>query len=146
MILAAVFEIVHDLADDSAAPIGRDCRFEMNFAMGAIGASERIGDRAVERLRTLLAKWRNNPGGFCFALTRRDTRRLDICVADRAEGRIEKRCGRTQAIQTLRSATYFNQMRIIAQSGQRYDQAGRFRRACSFPTREERAFADVPPG
>lgn len=50
-----VFKIVDAFADDASAFIWRDCAQKVDFAVCAIGASERIGNRAIERVRASLA-------------------------------------------------------------------------------------------
>jgi hypothetical protein len=68
MNLTTVLKIVNDLANDTAAAVCGHCCIEVNFAMGAVGAREHGRYFTIERLGTLLAKWRNDTHGFCFAL------------------------------------------------------------------------------
>ena len=66
--LATVFKFVDDLANDTTTAVrGHGC-VEVNRAMGTVGTGKGIGDRTLERFRAFLAKWRDNPDGFCFAL------------------------------------------------------------------------------
>jgi hypothetical protein len=55
-----VFKIVNAFADDASAFIWRDCAQKVDFAVCAIGASERIGNRAIERVRASLALRRDD--------------------------------------------------------------------------------------
>ena len=57
VVVAVVFEAVDELADDSAAQVGRDRTVEMERAVSAVGAGELALDRTVEGLRALPAKW-----------------------------------------------------------------------------------------
>jgi hypothetical protein len=92
--LTPVFKIVNDLANDAAASVrGHRC-IKINFAMGAVGARERCLNSTFERFRTLLAKWRNDTDGFCFASLAKVFASLSPAAAESAHRRIEKRRGR----------------------------------------------------
>jgi len=68
MNLATVFKFVDDLANDTATAVrGHGC-VEVNRAMGTVGTGKGVGDRTLERFGAFLAKWRDDPDGFCFAL------------------------------------------------------------------------------
>jgi hypothetical protein len=96
MNLTAVLKIVNDLANDTAAAVcGHRC-IKVNFAMGAIGASERGRDSAFEGLGTLLAKWWDDTHGFCFALLAKVLAGLSLAAAESAYRRIQKRCSRLE--------------------------------------------------
>src|SRR5439155_3846626 len=60
MDLAAVFKIENDVANNTAAAVGRDGGIEMERAMRAVGAGKRGCDCTVKRLGTFHAKWRYN--------------------------------------------------------------------------------------
>src|SRR4030095_11672865 len=94
MNLAPVLKIVNDLANDTAPAVcGHRC-IKVNFAMGAVGASERRRYSALEGLGTLLAKWRNDTHGFCFALIAEMLAGLSFAAAESAYRRVQKRCSR----------------------------------------------------
>jgi hypothetical protein len=96
MNLAPVLKIVNDLANDTAAAVcGHRC-IKVNFAMGAVGASERRRYSALEGLGTLLAKWRNDTHGFCFALIAEMLAGLSFAGAESAYRRVQKRCSRLE--------------------------------------------------
>src|SRR2546429_9450042 len=86
------------LADDPRPPVGGNRRVEMDCAMGAIGARKRACDCALKWLGTLLAERRDNAGSFCFALMAKIFTGSDICAADGANRRLEKRYDRTHSI------------------------------------------------
>ena len=89
MNLAPVLKIVNDLANDTAAAVcGHRC-IKVNFAMGAVGASERRRYSALEGLGTLLAKWRNDTHGFCFALIAEMLVGLSFAGAESAYRRVQ---------------------------------------------------------
>jgi hypothetical protein len=94
--LTPVLKIVNDLANDTAAAVRSHCCIKVNFAMGAVGACERARDGAFEGLGTLLAKWRNDTHGFCFALLAEIFASLSLASAESAYRRVEKRCGRLE--------------------------------------------------
>ena len=94
--LTPVLKIVNDLANDTAAAVcGHRC-IKVNFAMGAIGASERGRDSAFEGLGTLLAKGRNDTHGFCFALLAKVLAALSLAAAESAYRWVQKRCSRLE--------------------------------------------------
>lgn len=64
--------------------------------MGAVGASERRRYSALEGLGTLLAKWRNDTHGFCFALLAEMLAGLSFAAAESAYRRVQKRCSRLE--------------------------------------------------
>jgi hypothetical protein len=66
--LPAIFEIVHDPANDSAASVGGDGRLKFESAMGAVRTGEISINRPGERLGTGLAKRRHNPAQFATAI------------------------------------------------------------------------------
>ncbi len=91
--LTAVLKVVNDPANDTAAAVcGHRC-IKVNFAMGAVGASERRRYSAFEGLRTLLAKGCNDTHGFCFALLAKILAGLSFAAAESAYRRVQKRCG-----------------------------------------------------
>src|SRR6266852_2416747 len=96
--LTPVLKVMNDLADDPTAPVGGNGGVEMDCAMGAIGARKRACDCAFKRLGTPLAERRDNAGSFCFAPITKIFTGSDICAADGANRRIEKRCDRTYSI------------------------------------------------
>ena len=59
--------------------------------MSTVGASKRTGDGAFEWLGAFLAKRRDDADGFSFALVAEIFTSTNICSADRANRRIEKR-------------------------------------------------------
>ena len=94
MNLAAVFEIENDLPNDSAAAECGHGGVEINLAMRAVRAIERVCDRARERFRAFRAKRRNDARDFRFAFTAKIFARLDIVRANGAHRWIEERCQR----------------------------------------------------
>jgi hypothetical protein len=92
--LTPVLKIVNDLANDTAAAVRSHRCIKVNFAMGAIGAVERRRNSAFEGLGTLLAKWRNDTHGFCFASLAEIFAGLSLATAESAYRRVEKRRGR----------------------------------------------------
>jgi hypothetical protein len=92
--LTPVLKIVNDLANDTAAAVRSHRCIKVNFAMGAVGACESCPNSAFEGLGTLLAKWRNDAHGLCFALFTQIYASLGFGAADSAHRRIEKRRGR----------------------------------------------------
>ena len=78
--------------------------------MGAVGAPERGRYSAFEGLGTLLAKWRNDTHGFCFALIAEMLAGLSFAAAESAYRRVEKRCSRLEQFKLAKrdhiSATY----------------------------------------
>jgi hypothetical protein len=94
--LMPVLKIMNDLANDTTTAVcGHRC-IKVNFAMGAIGASECGCYSAFEGFRTLLAKWRNDTHGFCFALIAEMLAGLSFAAAESAYRRVQKRCSRLQ--------------------------------------------------
>ena len=89
--LVTVLEPVNDLAHNPAAAICRHRCVEMDSSMSTVGASKCTGDRAFEWLGALLAKRRDDADGFSFALVAEIFTSTNICSADRANRRIEKR-------------------------------------------------------
>src|SRR5437762_14385243 len=63
-----VFEVVDQAPNDAATPINRDRCLEMQFAMAAVRARKRIGNRAGERLGANLAERRHDPHYFRIAI------------------------------------------------------------------------------
>jgi hypothetical protein len=96
MNLTPILKIMNDLPNDTAAAVCGHCRVKVNFAMGAVGASERSRYGAFEGLGTLLAKWCNDAHGFCFALLTEILAGLGFAAADSAYRRVQKRCGRLE--------------------------------------------------
>jgi hypothetical protein len=92
--LTPVLKIVNDLANDTAAAVRSHRCIKVNFAMCAVGACEHGRNSAFEGLGTLLAKWRNDTHGFCFALLAEIFASLSLAGAESAYGRVKKRCGR----------------------------------------------------
>jgi len=91
MNLATVFKFVDDLANDTATAVcGHGC-VEVNRAMGTVGARKYSGESAVERFRAFLAKWRDDPDGFCFALIAEVLASSNAFPADCATRRVQKR-------------------------------------------------------
>ena len=86
-----VFKCVDAFADDAAAPIRRDCTFKVDFTVCAVGASERIGNRAIERIRASLAKWRRDALSRFRALFANMNAALGIRATTRAMGRETER-------------------------------------------------------
>jgi|SRR6516225_11431733 len=66
--LATILKFVDDLANDTATAVcGHGC-VEVNRAMGTVRTDKSVDDRTLERFRAFLTKWRDDAGGFCFAL------------------------------------------------------------------------------
>jgi hypothetical protein len=91
MDLATVFKFVGDLANNTATTVrGHGC-VEVNRAMGTVGAGKGVGDRTLERFRAFLAKWRDDPDGFCFALVAEVLASSNALPADCTTWRVQKR-------------------------------------------------------
>jgi len=102
MNLAAVFKFVDDLANDTATAVRCHGGVEVNRAMGTVGTGKGVGDRTLERFRAFLAKWRDDPDGFCFALVAEVLASSNAFSADSATGRVQKRYGRLQQFKLLK--------------------------------------------
>ena len=113
MNLTAVFKIVDDLANDTAAAVcGHRC-IKVNCAMGAVGAGERAGNSAFEGLGALLAKWRNDTHGLCFALLAEIFASSTSCRRKLRIPAGKEATRPLRTIQTCEARSYFNQVRII---------------------------------
>jgi hypothetical protein len=102
MNLATVFKFVDDLANDTATAVCAHGCVEVNRAMGTVGTGKGVGDRTLERFRAFLAKWRDDPDGFCFALIAEVLVSSNAFPADCATRRVQKRYGRVQQIKLLK--------------------------------------------
>jgi hypothetical protein len=58
--LLSVFELMQNFANQTTAPVSGDGAIEMELAMFAIGATERLGDRARKWLGTFRAEGRDD--------------------------------------------------------------------------------------
>jgi hypothetical protein len=94
--LMPVLKIVNDLANDTAAAVCGHRSIKVNFAMGAVGTSERGRYSAFEGLGTLLAKGCNDTHGFCFALLAEILSGFSFAAAESAYRRVQKRCSRLE--------------------------------------------------
>jgi hypothetical protein len=91
MPLLSVLEIVHQFAHDAAAAISRDSSIEMQGALFAIGAAERLGNGAEERLGTFCAERRHNSRGAALAARTKIFVPFDGFRTGNAGWRIKKR-------------------------------------------------------
>src|SRR5438477_5917987 len=98
MNLPAVLKSEHNLPNDSAAAIRRDCGFEMQSAMSAIRAGQGVADRGRKWLGALCAKWRRNPRKLRIAAGAKIFARLDILRANRAGRRVKQRRNRAEKL------------------------------------------------
>src|SRR4029453_12129473 len=87
--LTPILKVVNDLANNTAATVRSHCCIKVNFAMSAVGACERGRNCAVERLGALLAKWRVDAHGFCFALLAEIFASSSLAAAESAHRRVE---------------------------------------------------------
>src|SRR4029077_14118935 len=94
--LAAVFKIVHNLANDPATAIGGERGGKMNCAMGAVRTRKLTGNCAFKRFGTSCTKRRNNTRGLFLATSAEIFAPPDYRRADRADRRVEKRYDRFQ--------------------------------------------------
>src|SRR6266496_3234791 len=92
--LTPVLKIVNDLANDSVAAVRSHRCIKVNFTVSAVGTCELGCNRAFEGLGTLLAKWRNDTHGFCFASLAEIFAGLSLATAESAYRRVDKRRGR----------------------------------------------------
>ena len=88
--LTPVFELVHEFANQSAAAVGRDRAIEMQDAMLAIRATERLRDRPGKRLGTFRAKRRDDSRRSAAATLAEVNTPLYVSRADRAGRGIEE--------------------------------------------------------
>src|SRR5437867_12022486 len=94
MTLPAVFKIENDVANNPATSISRNSGIEMERAMRAVGAGERVCDCAIKRLGTFRAEGRHDSGNFRFALVAKIFADLHRPRANGARRRIKQRRGR----------------------------------------------------
>jgi len=141
--LTPVLKGVNDLADDPATAISCDGCIEMNRAMGTVGACKRVRDCAFKWLGALLAKRCDNADGFCVALIAKIFTGSDICAADVANRRIEKRCDCTYSIK-LWERDHISTRLALLPTSRRSRQAAQYPRADFFPATGEQESLDVP--
>jgi hypothetical protein len=98
MALTPVLEVVHELAHESATAIGRDGRIEMQNAVFAIRATERLCDRAEKGLGTLGTERRSDSGRPAAATVAKIFTPLNVARTDDAERGIEERTQRPQRL------------------------------------------------
>src|SRR5205823_11776335 len=89
--LPAVLEFVHEFADEAATAISGDRAVEMQSAMLAVRATERLRDRAGEWLGTFRTKRRDDPRRARPAIRAKILAPRHSSRADDAGRRVKKR-------------------------------------------------------
>src|SRR5215471_11316548 len=137
MNLSAVFEIEDNVPNDSAAAIDRNSGVEIERAMRAIGAGERLCDCAIKWLGTFCAKRRHDSRHFCFTFGAKIFANLERRRANRARWGIKQR---REAVEEVRCCErpHISTSRALAATSSRRPRAGQFQREDFCRARGER--------
>src|SRR5262249_54948532 len=91
--LAVVFELMNNVANDTAATVCGDRSGKINCAMRAIRTAKHSVDGAFEGLLTCLTKWRPDADDLCFTAITQILPGSHLFPANGAGCRIEQRYG-----------------------------------------------------